>query len=107
MPNSAVPEPMLPGNYVLRESDIERIVAAVRGQSPSRDDMEEIAEKAVNRFLDRVGIDDIPGFRKDLTAMRSAREIRESLIKNGLGAVLTLLIGGIGTAIWLAIKGVK
>ena len=33
-----------------------------------------MVEEGIKRFLDRVGIDDILVFRKDLTAMRAARE---------------------------------
>ena len=79
----------------------------MREDTPTAEDMESIAEKAIERFLDRVGIDDIPGFRKDLTAMRAARETREALFSHGLKAVVTVLLGGVCTAIWLAIKGAK
>lgn len=72
-----------------------------------KDDVEEIVEEGIKRFMERVGIDDIPAFRKDLTAMRAARETREALIQHGIKAVLTVLVGGILTAIWLAVKGAK
>lgn len=109
------PTQMLPGNYVMDQATVDRLVTTaafaaareVKEQVPSKSDMEDIAEEAISRFLDRVGIDDIPAFRKDLTAMRAARETREALISHGLKAVLTVLLGGIGTAIWLAIKGAR
>ena len=78
----------------LKQGDVEKIV-------------EEGVQEGLKRFMERVGIDDIPAFRKDLTAMRAARETREALISHGLKAVVTVLLGGIGTAIWLAIKGAK
>lgn len=104
-----------PHNCRLDQAVLDRVVAAaalaaakeVKAEGPDKKDMEEIAEEALKRFLERVGIDDIPAFRKDLTAMRAARETREALISHGLKAVLTVLLGGALTAIWLAIKGVR
>ncbi len=109
------PPAMLPGDTVLYASDIERMISAaamtaaraVRDDAIKAGDVEEMVEEGIKRFLDKVGIDDIPAFRKDLTAMRAARETREALISHGLKAVVTVLLGGIGTAIWLAIKGAK
>jgi len=109
------PPTMLPGNIVMDQAMVDRLVTSaaltaaekVKYQCLSNDDMREIAEEAVTRFLERVGIDDIPAFRKDLTAMRAARETREALIQHGIKAVLTVLIGGVLTAIWLAIKGAR
>jgi adenine/guanine phosphoribosyltransferase-like PRPP-binding protein len=82
-------------------------VKELMDRHPTHDEMAEIADKAIERFLERVGIDDIPAFRKDLTAMRAAREMREALISHGLKAVVTVLFGGICTAVWLAIKGAR
>lgn len=110
---------MLPGNYVMDGATVDRLATAaamnaaketvkeLKDQHPSHEEVEEIVEKSIERFLERVGIDDIPAFRKDLTAMRAARETREALIQHGIKAVLTVLVGGICTAIWLAIKGAK
>lgn len=80
---------------------------AVKEQSLTRDDVEEIVEKGITRFMERCGIDDVPEFRKDLTAMRAARETREAVMRHGLGSVIAILIMGIATAIWLAVKGAK
>jgi hypothetical protein len=101
--------------YTIDQAGIERLIAAaslaaakeVKAEGPSKTDMEAIAEEALARFMDRLGIDDIPALRKDLTAMRAARETKEALISHGLKAVLTLLIGGIITAIWLALKDTR
>jgi len=60
MPYRDAPEPMLPGTYVLRDADIERVALAVaqttakamREDTPTKDDMEEIADKAIERFCE-------------------------------------------------------
>jgi hypothetical protein len=115
MPQSALPE-VLPSYATVNLADLDRMASAaadraVAGVALKQGDVEKIVEdgveEGISRFLDRVGIDDIPAFRKDLTAMRAARETREALISHGLKAVVTVLLGGIGTAIWLAIKGAK
>jgi len=110
-----MPPAMLPGDTVLWSADIQRMITAaaleaaraVREDAIKADDVEDMVETGIQRFLDKVGIDDIPAFRKDLSAMRAARETREALISHGLKAVVTVLLGGVCTAIWLAIKGAK
>ncbi len=110
------PTEVMPSYATINLADLDRIATAaadraVAGVAVKQGDVEKIVEQGVEdgiqRFLDRVGIDDIPAFRKDLTAMRAARETREALISHGLKAVVTVLLGGICTAIWLAIKGAK
>lgn len=104
--------PAQPITYAIDQAAMDRLIASaalaaakeVKAEGPSKADMEDIAEEALKRFLDRVGIDDIPALRKDLTAMRAARETKEALVSHGLKAVLTVLIGGIITAIWFSIK---
>ncbi|MEN5084244.1 hypothetical protein ABE438_17325 [Bosea sp. TWI1241] len=85
----------------------ERAAVLFKRDALKPEDVEGMVEEGIQRFLDRVGIDDIPAFRKDLTAMRAARETREALVSHGLKAVVTVLLGGICTAVWLAIKGAK
>lgn len=113
MPNR---EPdVLPSYATVNMADLDRMATAAAERAAAlfqKDalkphDVEEMVEEGIKRFLDRVGIDDIPAFRKDLTAMRAARETREALISHGLKAVVTVLLGGVCTAIWLAIKGAK
>lgn len=115
MPHHDVPE-IMPSSGWVNMVDLERMATsaadrAVAGVVFKQGDVEQLVEEGVEegikRFLDRVGIDDIPEFRKDLSAMRAARETREALISHGLKAVVTVLAGGICTAIWLAIKGAK
>ena len=115
MPHREPPE-VLTSYATVNLADLDRMASAaadraVAGVALKQGDVEKIVEdgveEGISRFLDRVGIDDIPAFRKDLTAMRAARETREALISHGLKAVVTVLLGGIGTAIWLAIKGAK
>ncbi len=115
MPHREVPE-IMPASGWVNMADLDRMATAaadraVAGVAVKQGDVEKIVEEGVEegikRFLDRVGIDDIPAFRKDLTAMRAARETREALISHGLKAVVTVLLGGVCTAIWLAIKGAK
>ena len=109
------PQDVLPPYATVNLSDLDRMATAAaeraavlfKKEALSKDDVEEIVEEGIKRFMDRVGIDDVPEFRKDLTAMRAARETREALIQHGIKAVLTVLVGGILTAIWLAIKGAK
>ncbi len=116
MPHREQPPPaMLPGTYVMDQATVDRLAStaalaaarAVQEDALTKDDVEEIVEEGIKRFVERVGIDDVPEFRKDLTAMRAARETREALIQHGIKAVLTVLLGGVCTAIWLAIKGAK
>lgn len=115
----------LPGNVVIDMATAERMVTSaamtaaretlkeVRDKHPTREEMEDIAEKAVDRFLEKA-FDIPPGdtkalidLRKDFTAMRAAREMREAMIKHGLLAVVGLFIMAIGTAVWMAIKGAR
>lgn len=116
MPHREQPPPaMLPGNYVMDQATVDRLAStaalaaarAVREDALTKDDVEEIVEEGIKRFMERVGIDDVPEFRKDLTAMRAARETREALIQHGIKAVLTVLLGGVATAIWWAIRGAR
>jgi hypothetical protein len=92
----------------------ERTATRIARDALKASDVEDIAEKVVERFLERAF--DIPAgdnskalieLRKDFTAMRAARETREALISHGLKAVIGLFATGICTAIWLAIKGAK
>jgi hypothetical protein len=43
--------------------------------------------------------------RKDFASMRSSREIKEAIVKQGVLAVMTILLGGIGTAVMFFITG--
>ena len=115
MPNRD-PSAVLPSSGWVNLVDLDRMASAaadraVAGVALKQGDVEKIVEEGVQeglkRFMERVGIDDIPAFRKDLTALRAARETREALVSHGLKAVVTVLAGGICTAIWLAIKGAK
>ncbi len=110
------PADLMPASAWVNLADLDRMATAaadraVAGVAVKQGDVEKIVEhgveEGIQRFLDKVGIDDIPAFRKDLTAMRAARETREALISHGLKAVVTVLLGGICTAIWLAIKGAR
>lgn len=109
------PQDVLPPYAMVNLSDLDRMATAAAERAAAlfqKDalkphDVEGMVEEGIQRFLDKVGIDDIPAFRKDLSAMRAARETREALISHGLKAVVTVLLGGICTAIWLAIKGAK
>lgn len=115
MPHRDVPE-VMPSYATVNLADLDRMASAaadraVAGVAVKQGDVEKLIEEGVEegikRFLDKAGIDDMPAFRKDLTAMRAARETREALISHGLKAVITVLAGGMCTAIWLAIKGAK
>lgn len=114
MPHRDVPD-LMPSYATVNMADLDRMASAAAERTAAiiaKDalkpaDVEDIVEEGIKRFLDKVGIDDIPALRKDLTAMRAARETREALISHGLKAVITVLAGGICTAIWLAIKGAK
>lgn len=109
------PSDLMPASGWINMADLDRMASAAAERTAaliSKDalkpsDVEDLVEEGIKRFMDRVGIDDVPAFRKDLTAMRAARETREALISHGLKAVVTVLLGGVCTAIWLAIKGAK
>lgn len=106
---------VLPSYATVNMSDLDRMASAAAERAAAliaKDslkpvDVRALVEEGVEHLLERLGIDDVPAFRKDLTAMRAARETREALISHGLKAVITVLIGGICTAIWLALKGAK
>ncbi|MPR12359.1 hypothetical protein [Microvirga tunisiensis] len=68
---------------------------------------EHAVERGIERFLERAGIDpdDMANLRKDFASMRSSREIKEAIVKQGFLAVMTILLGGIGTAVMFFIKG--
>lgn len=115
------PPAMLPGTYVMDQATVDRLATtaamaaakAVRDESLTRDDVTEVVDEAVASFLQKA-FDIPPGddkalieLRKDFTAMRAARETREAMVKHGLMAVVGLFMTGIGTAVWLAIKGAK
>lgn len=119
------PPAMLPGTAVVGWDDLRRIALTaatdaarqIKEDALTKEDVESIAESAadasIDRLLERV-FDVAPGdakglieLRKDFTAMRAARETREAMMRHGLMAVVGLLITGIGTAVWLAIKGAK
>jgi len=96
-------------------------IAAALARAPSKEEVEQIAkaaaveaaeaaaDKAIDRFLDRIGVD--PGqigcLRKDLDALRSWREIKEAMVKQGFLSMTILFITGICTLIWFNMKGVK
>lgn len=108
-------ESAIPGYGLVNLADLDRMAsmaadraaAQARESAISREDVEEMLEKGIDRFLERLGIDDVKEFRKDLSAMRASRETKDAIVSHGLRAVVTVLAGGICTAIWWAVKGVK
>ncbi|MCB8819961.1 hypothetical protein [Microvirga rosea] len=91
----------------------------VVARAPTKEEVEQIAKAAANeaaesavehgieRFLERAGIDpnDMANLRKDFASMRSSREIKEAIVKQGFLAVMTILLGGIRTAIMFLLRG--
>ncbi len=101
-------------------ADVQRLITAAANEAAlkiktetilDRDGVEKIFEAGLDHFCERLGLptdrEGIDEWRKDLSAMRAARETREALVSHGLKAVLTILAGGAATAIWMAIRGVK
>ncbi|WP_131857448.1 hypothetical protein [Bosea sp. BK604] len=123
--HNAPPVPMLPGTAVVHMSDLDRLATTaaksaarmVQEQSVKREEIEEIAETAAKAAIDGLleqVFDVAPGdkkalieVRRDFTAMRSARETREAVVRHGMFAIVGLFMTGIGTAIWFTIKGGK
>lgn len=110
----------IPGTVVLNYADLQRIAslaatdAAARVNAETkltRDDVDGAVEHGLERFCERLGLPtdkkDIDEWRKDISALRASREMREALVSHGIKAVLTVLLGGICTAIWLAVRGVR
>jgi hypothetical protein len=113
------PVAMLPGTYVMDQATVDRLVTsaamtaakAVRDDSVSREQVRELAEEVIEKFLERAF--DVPEgdskalmeLRKDITWVRDSRLMREAMIKHGLLAIVGLLVVALGTAVWLAIKG--
>lgn len=80
----------------------------------TRDEVEDIArtvaEETLNSFIDRVfdldpkdrkGLSEL---RKDFTAMRSSRKLKEAMQRHGLRAVVVSLVSALGGALWLGIQ---
>jgi hypothetical protein len=109
-----------PSTMTVFAADIQRMITAAANEAAvnvskearlTREDVGEILERGIEHFCDRMGLptnkEGIEEWRKDLTAMRATRETRDALLDHGLKAVITVLAGGILTAIWLAIRGVR
>jgi hypothetical protein len=118
---STSPQASLPVSQLenLAKLAADHAVAQALARAPSKEEVEQIAKKAaseaaehavergIERFLERAGIDpdDMANLRKDFASMRSSREIKEAIVKQGFLAVMTILLGGIGTAVMFFIKG--
>lgn len=99
----------------------DKAVEGALARAPSRDDVEKIAkaaaveaaesaaDKAIDRFLERIGVDpgEIGSLRKDLDALRSWREIKEAMVKQGFLSMTILFITGMCTLIWFRMSGGK
>jgi len=96
-------------------------VAQALARAPSKEEVEKIAkaaavdaaeaaaDKAIDRFLERIGVDpsEIGSLRKDLDALRSWREIKEAMVKQGFLSMTILFITGICTLVWFKMSGGK
>lgn len=96
-------------------------VAAALARAPSKEEVEKIAkaaaidaaeaaaDKAIDRFLERIGVepDEIATLRKDLDALRSWREIKDAMVKQGFLSMTILFITGVCTLIWFKMQGGK
>ncbi|WP_201829520.1 hypothetical protein [Microvirga zambiensis] len=96
-------------------------VAQALAKAPSKEEVKQIAEtaainaaeaavdKAIDRFLERIGVepDEIGRLRKDLDALRSWREIKEAMVKQGFLSMVGLFVMGVCTLIWFKMSGGK
>lgn len=96
-------------------------VAQALARAPSKEEVEHIAkaaaveaaeaaaDKAIDRFLDRIGVNpsEIGSLRKDLDALRSWREIKDAMVKQGFLSMTILFITGLCTLIWFKMQGGK
>lgn len=115
--------PTLPRNVQMDMATMERMALTVamtaaretvremKDEHPTKDEMREIAEdaaeKAIVQFTKLAGIEDIGKFRDDLSAWRASNEVRKAVIQHGIKAVITVLVGGLCTAVWLYVKGAR
>ncbi len=110
------PNESLPSSGWVNLSDLDRMATdaatrAVAGVALKQGDVEKMIEEGVDqglqRFMERAGIDSLSEYRKDLAWAGDARKMREALVRHSLMAGLGLIVAGVFTAIWLAIKGAK
>lgn len=69
--------------------------------------MREAIEEAENNLLARMGVDParLSDVQKDFAFMRSQRELKEAVVKQGILAVVGLMVVGIVTALGFWIRG--
>lgn len=89
-------------------------VAQVLKVTISRDEVEEIArvasEEVLNNFIDRVFDLDpkdrksLAELRKDFSALRSSRKLKEAMQRHGLRAVVMSLVSALLGVVWLGIQ---
>lgn len=80
----------------------------------TRDEVEEIAkaasEEVLNNFIDRVFDLDpkdrksLAELRKDFSALRSSRKLKEAMQRHGLRAVVMSLVSALLGVVWLGIQ---
>jgi hypothetical protein len=99
----------------------DRAAEQVLARAPSRDEVAQLAktaaitaaeaavDKAIDRFLERIGVDpdEVGVLRKDLDALRSWREIKEAMVKQGFLSMVGLFVMGVCTLIWFKMSGGK
>lgn len=69
---------------------------------------ERAAEEAVTKLLLRWGLEgaeDMRAFRTDLAYLRNRRLVSETVARHGMLAVVTMLLSGIGMALWAGVRG--
>lgn len=89
-------------------------VAQVLKVTVSRDEVEEIAraasEEVLSNFIDRVFDLDpkdrksLAELRKDFSALRSSRKLKEAMQRHGLRAVVMSLVSALLGVIWLGVQ---
>lgn len=118
MPNRDVPD-VLPPTAVLPISELDRLANTAAANALRRfkeeesiqDEMKQVAGEVLDRFLEKA-FDIPPGdvkalieLRKDFTAMRAAREMRDSMLKHGIMVMVGALMIGVLSAIWFKVTG--
>lgn len=80
--------------------------AVVEEQNRQRGDADEVSLKTISTILTSFGIDeeDRKELRADLSFLRSLRTSSDQIQRVGIGTIVTILLGGVISVIWLGIK---
>jgi len=80
--------------------------AVIEEQKRQRGNADEVSMKTISTILTSFGIDeeDRKEFRADLSFLRSLRTSSDQIQRVGIGTIVTILLGGVISVIWLGVK---